>query len=192
MDFIRQEFQKIIQLSDAEWQALSVCFIREEFKKGDVLLKAHEICNYTGFLQKGLLKFYHIKDGDEKITAFWFPDNLISNYRSFIAEKPSTHYIEAITDGVLWKLYRKDLYALYDTHPTIDRMGRFIAEHLFLMVTERLDQFVADTPEERYEALLKKNSHLLQEIPQYMIASYLGVSPESLSRIRKRMSRKPS
>jgi hypothetical protein len=75
---------------------------------------------------------------------------------------------------------------LYDKHQTIERLGRLIAENLFLVVANRLDFFMFKTQAERYEDLVKRNSKLLSEIPQYMIASYLGMKPETLSRIRAR------
>ncbi len=80
----------------------------------------------------------------------------------------------------------QELNSLYDKHKNIERLGRLIAENLYLMVASRLDSFMFQTPEERYKSLIERNSRLLQDVPQYMIASYLGVKPETLSRIRGR------
>jgi CRP-like cAMP-binding protein len=126
------------------------------------------------------------KDGEEKITAFNFKGNFVTNYRSFLTGQPSDHYIQALLDSVIYIINLQDLQSLYDKHKNIERLGRLIAENLYLTVANRLDSFMFQTPSERYKELIERNSRLLQEIPQYMIASYLGVKPETLSRIRKR------
>lgn len=81
---------------------------------------------------------------------------------------------------------KKDLQQLYDEYKNIERVGRLIAENLFLGVTQRLDSFMHQSPEQRYMDLVNRNAEMLQRVPQYHIAAYLGVSPETLSRIRKR------
>jgi CRP-like cAMP-binding protein len=89
-------------------------------------------------------------------------------------------------DANIYKINLQELKSLYDKHKNIERLGRLIAENLYLSVANRLDSFLFLTPEERYKILIERNSKLLQEVPQYMIASYLGVKPETLSRIRTR------
>jgi len=89
-------------------------------------------------------------------------------------------------DSVIYKINLQALQDLYDKHKNIERLGRLIAENLYLIVANRLDSFLFQTLEERYKTLIERNSRLLQEILQYMIASYLGVKPETLSRIRGR------
>jgi CRP-like cAMP-binding protein len=126
------------------------------------------------------------KEGEAKITAFFFQGDFVSNYRSFLTGKPSDHFIEAMQDAAIYKINLQELKSLYDKHKNIERLGRLIAENLYLSVANRLDSFLFQTPEERYKTLIERNSRLLQEIPQYMIASYLGVKPETLSRIRTR------
>lgn len=89
-------------------------------------------------------------------------------------------------DSVIYKINLQELQLLYDKHQNIERLGRLIAENLYLTVANRLDSFMFETPKDRYKALIDRNSRLLQDVPQYMIASYLGVKPETLSRIRAR------
>ena len=188
MEQIRTFFEQLQPLSDEEWYALREGFERVEFTGGESLVREGQQCDFIGFMREGLVRFYHLKNGTEKVTAFWFAGDFISNYRSFLTRQPSDHHIEAITSGFYWRLRRNNLYALYDEYPVIDRLGRLMAERLYLMVTQRLDDLLQDTPEERYRQLLARNSKLIQEIPQFMLASYLGVSPETLSRIRKRIA----
>ena len=157
-----------------------------DIQSKEQILRKGEHCNFIAFIQKGSFRFYIDNEGEEKITAFFFNGDFVSNYRSFLTSKPSDHYIEALQDSVIYKINLQELQSLYDKHKNIERLGRLIAENLYLTVANRLDSFMFQTPSERYKVLIERNSRLLQEIPQYMIASYLGVKPETLSRIRAR------
>lgn len=185
---IRRYFERLLVLDEEEWKAMEQAFIRVEVSKKELVCEEGQVCDYIAFIESGLFRFYHIKDGNEKVTAFWFPSDFLSNYRSFISDQPSVHFIEAMEASTIWKLHKNDLEDLYKQYPNIDKLGRLMAEQLYIMVSQRLDNFLHDTPEERYLSLLKKGSRLIQDIPQYMLASYLGVSAETLSRIRKRIT----
>lgn len=186
MEFIRQYFNKFIKLSDSEWDDFEKCIIKANISKNEQILRQGEHCNFIAFIHEGSFRFYYDKDGEVKITAFFFQGDFVSNYRSFLTGKPSEHFIEAMQDAVIYKINLNELKSLYDKHKNIDRLGRLIAENLYLIVANRLDSFLFQTPEERYKTLIERNSRLLQDVPQYMIASYLGVKPETLSRIRAR------
>jgi CRP-like cAMP-binding protein len=186
MENIRTYFNNFIQLSDEEWNAFAACTQKEVIQKRDLILGEGKICDFIAFVEEGMFRFYYVDDGNEKVTAFFFPGDFVSNYRSFLTGQPSDHYIEAMKDSIVYKIRKSDLKTLYDLYPKIDRLGRFIAENLYLTVAKRLDAFLYASPEERYRELQLRNSKLLQEVPQYMLASYLGVKPETLSRIRSR------
>ncbi len=186
METLRLYFNKFIKLNDSEWADFEKCIVKATIAKNEQILKPGEHCNFIAFIHEGSFRFYYDKDGIEKIIAFNFKGDFVSNYRSFLTGKPSDHYIEAMQDSVIYKINLQELNSLYDKHKNIERLGRLIAENLYLMVASRLDSFMFHTPEERYRALIVRNSRLLNEVPQYMIASYLGVKPETLSRIRAR------
>lgn len=186
METIRLYFTKFLKLNDSEWNDFEKCIIKINVSKNEQILNQGEHCNFIAFIQEGSFRFYYDKDGEFKITAFFFQGDFISNYRSFLTGKPSDHFIEAMQDAVIYKINLNELNSLYDKHKNMERLGRLIAENLYLSVANRLDSFLFQTPEERYKSLIERNSRLLQEVPQYMLASYLGVKPETLSRIRAR------
>jgi CRP/FNR family transcriptional regulator, anaerobic regulatory protein len=186
MEQIRAYFNKFLPLTDIEWGDFAACFKKETFSKKEFLLREGETCDFIAFIAEGLYRFYYVQEGEEKVTAFFFSGDFVTNYRSFLTGKPSEHYIETLKPSTVYKLHKKDLLMLYDKHKSIERLGRFIAENLYLTVTARLDSFLHGNPENRYQELLNRNSKLLQEVPQYMLASYLGIKPETLSRIRAR------
>lgn len=186
METLRLYFNKFFKLNDSEWKDFESCLTKANITNKEQILKQGEHCNFIAFIQEGSFRFYFEKEGEEKITAFFFKGDFVTNYRSFLTGKPSNHYIEAMQDAVIYKINLQELQSLYDKHKNIERLGRLIAENLYLTVANRLDSFMFQTPSERYKVLIERNSRLLQEIPQYMIASYLGVKPETLSRIRGR------
>ena len=186
MNQIRAYFDNFLQLSDEEWNDFASFLKEEKYGKKEFLIRQGDTCDFIAFIGEGICRFYYVLDGEEKITAFFSTGDFVTNYRSFLTGSPSEHFIESLKPSVIYKMHRKDLNSLYDKYKNIERLGRFIAENLFLTITKRLDSFLHDNPEERYQELQKRNSKLLQEVPQYMLASYLGVKPETLSRIRKR------
>jgi len=186
MDLLRKYFDNFLKLNDKEWADFQVCLSKEFIPKSTQLLERGQVCDFIAFIHEGLFSFYKFENGEEKITTFFFAGDFVSNYRSFLTQLPSDHYIEALKDATIYKINLTQLNKLYDEQKTFERLGRLIAENLFLSVAGRLDTFMFDTPKTRYENLLKRNSKVLLEVPQYMIASYLGVKPETLSRIRSR------
>jgi CRP/FNR family transcriptional regulator, anaerobic regulatory protein len=186
LETLRIYFNKFLKLNDSEWKDFESCLTKVNITNNEQILRQGEHCNFIAFIHEGSFRFYYNKDGEEKITAFNFKGDFVSNYRSFLTGKPSDHFIEAMEDAIIYKINLQELNSLYDKHKNIERLGRLIAENLYLMVASRLDSFMFQTPEERYKALIERNSRLIQEVPQYMIASYLGVKPETLSRIRAR------
>ena len=183
---IKEGIDKIVKISDAEWQAFSECLHKEVLPKKTHILKEDERCNFIAFIEQGAFRYYHIKDGIEKVTGLFFDGDTMTDYTSFLTNQTSNHYIQAISDATIFKLYKTDLDKLYDKYKNIERLGRIMAENLSISLDRRLNSFLYLSPKERYEELITRNPQLIQQVPQYMIASYLGIEPESLSRIRKR------
>jgi len=132
-------------------------------------------------------RFYINHDGEEKIYDFSQENEYVCNYESFLPQKPSSKNIQALEDSVVFVISHNDLQSFYKNVREGERFGRIAIEYVFLQVLQDLSSFYTETPEVRYERFLKNHADLQQRISQYHVASYVGVKPQSLSRIRKRI-----
>ena len=187
LDQVKKFYSNFIPLTEENWNLLSPNFRVINLKKGDFLQKEGDICNDVTFCNKGLLKAYHVKDEKEYIEAFFSQDEYLSDYSSFLLRQPSKLYIEALEDCELILLDYDIIQILYDKVDSFQKFGRLMAEFLFTQISLRNNSLLFETPEDRYINFSKNRPDLIQRVPQYMIASYLGVTPEALSRIRKRI-----
>ncbi len=187
LDQVKKFYSNFIPLTEENWALLAPNFKVINLKKGDFLQKEGDRCNDVTFCNKGLLKAYHIKDEKEYIEAFFSQDEYLSDYCSFLLRQPSKLYIEALEDCELVLLDYEIIQVLYDKVDSFQKFGRLMAEFLFTQISVRNNSLLFETPEERYINFSKNRPDLIQRVPQYMIASYLGVTPEALSRIRKRI-----
>ena len=153
-----------------------------------------KICNEVGFILSGSFRFFFVKDGIEISNYFSFQNEFISSYRSFLKREPSLINVEAMEDSVVIYFSHSSVQELLGDGRIVlkmERFGRMIAEYLICCYEERVVSFVTQTPEERYRILLENGDDLLQRIPQHYLANYLGITPVSLSRIRKRIFASP-
>ena len=163
----------------------SVATIRN-IRKGNLILEPGEVGDRVSFINSGLIRMFHLIDGKEFIHAFFHENCYYSDYESFLSRKPSTRYSEALEDCELIEMNYDDLQHLYATMPECERAGRKVAEELFVMLSNKTSSFMMKTPADRYFEFLEQYPSLPQRVPQYMIASCLGITPEALSRIRNR------
>jgi CRP-like cAMP-binding protein len=186
---IKAYFTRLLpNLSGETWAAVESTLIHRRFERGETILAAGQTEGYVNYLEQGLVRMYYNQEGKERITAFFREDEMFSGYESFLSQRPMTYTIEAVEDTDLWSISKRDVQAMYDAHPEMDRFGRLIAEYLFIFITDMNHALATMSPEDRYLRMIKNRAAVLQRVPQYMIASYLGVTPEALSRIRKRIS----
>ena len=180
-------FRLMPHLTEAEWQALEERLTIKIYIKGDHIVKQGEVCNQVYFINSGFLRFYKIIDGKEISTGFMGANQYVSSYDSFLTRKPAFENIQALEDAESHCLSYDDMQFLYKQYPVYQMFGRVIAEQLFIWVNERTNALLLLSPEQRYENMINNQSEVLQRVPQYMLASYIGVTPEHLSRIRKKM-----
>jgi CRP-like cAMP-binding protein len=181
---------EFIDLTESEWLVFSESFIVKHYNKGEYLLKADDLCDYVGFVDKGFFTFFYLIEGVQHIRGFFFPNEFISNYSCFLLENKSKFNIQALEDSSVTLIHRDALFRSYKKLPKVQELSRNIVENLYIEVSEKYESFFLKTAEERYLELINSRPTIIQRIPQYMIASYLGITPEGLSRIRKRLAKK--
>ena len=182
--------QSAIELDPKEVDIIKLLFKEKSTKKGNFFLAEGQVCKHVGFIVKGLMRYYINHDGEDKTYAFAQENNFVCNNESFIPQTPSTKIIQALEDCEILQISYEDLKIFYKSIRQGERFGRLVIEQVFIQTLQDLSSFYTDTPENRYWQFIKKHPDLQQRISQYHIASYVGVKPQSLSRIRKRISTK--
>ncbi|QNR25183.1 Crp/Fnr family transcriptional regulator [Croceimicrobium hydrocarbonivorans] len=182
-------FSSISPLSPDEAQAIAGSMQTRSFKKGDFLLKEGQISGSTYFILEGCIREYILTDGEEKTTNFYTEEQWAISLNSFDQQIPAKHNWICAEDCEVVQGDEEQAQAIFKKFPRFETLSRTIMEAAFAEQREALNSYYTDSPEERYLKLLKSRPSLLQRIPQYQIASYIGVKPESLSRIRKRIAK---
>lgn len=163
--------------------------VERRLKKGELLQKSGTICPCIYFVEKGILRGY-IVDNNKKVTTWITSENqLVSSIRSLLLQVPTPENIEALEDCVLFGFDIADLQHLYDNYPEWNALGRKIAEYYYAFAEDRAFICRLSNATERYNYFMTNNGHLINRIPQMYIASYLGMTVENLSRIRKRLAK---
>ncbi|MGS2727535.1 Crp/Fnr family transcriptional regulator [Psychroserpens sp. BH13MA-6] len=173
-----------INLSDEGYNLLNGIAIEKNVDKNQILFFPNKPTNKILFLKKGLLRGYKIIDGKDYTHHFYFANWFATDFSSFLNGNPSQLFIESTEDSSYFEFQKKDLYSLYNQSHEIEKLGRLIAEKAFLATVEKLADLQLLDLHERYEALMLKNPDLFQRVPQKYIASFMGVSEQSLSRIK--------
>ena len=171
-------------LSDEEWAAIEPCLTKRVYQKNELLLRAGAICKKLYFLESGYLMYYVLKDGEEVTKYFTEPPYCFTSQRSFDNEIPTQDNILALEESVVWEMSRTHALDLLRFKGWSEFVRKLILEVQFY-TEEILDASQNKTAEERYLDLLDHNSIILQKASLKQIASYLGIAPQSLSRIRK-------
>ncbi len=163
---------------------------RKQFKKGDIIIREGQFVDTCYHVVEGCLRQYRIVDGEERSIFFFTEDQSILSLTQNNSIYLSNHYVDCIEDTTVTVMTSDNEKELYRRHPEVESMSRISLESMIKNHQEMFSDFIVSTPEERYLNLLETRPDLLGRVPQYHLASYLGVKPESLSRIRKRLAEK--
>jgi len=157
-----------------------------ELPKKHILLKKGKVCNYFYFVEKGLARNFFEEDGRELTNDIVLEGELLISFSSFISRQPSMETIELLEDSVLYAIHYDDLQQLYKTYPALEHTGRMIAEHYYNSLSTKNYRLKFSNTTERYEHLFNTKIEIVKRVPIGIIASYLGMSIETLSRIRSK------
>lgn len=190
MNKFKEYIETIANVTEKDWLVFSSYLKKREIEKKTTFLSIGQIENNISFIEKGKVRLFIPKEDEEKeITfGFSFQGEFVSAYDSFLTQTPSRFELETLADTTLWSISYNDLQEVYKTTKIGNTIGRFISERLFLIKSKREQSLLNETSEQRYLNLFKDRPNLLQQIPLKYIASYIGVTPQALSRIRKRIS----
>ena len=188
---LREHIERRVHLTDEEFNICSGYFIPKKFKKYQFLLNEGDVCRYLGFVNSGCLREYTIdKKGNEHIIQFAIADWWVSDLHSFLSGLPANYNIDVLQDSEILLLEKSAREELLDNCPKMERFFRMLLESNYVATNRRVADSLSETAEERYLKFIKTYPKLFEIVSQNQIASYLGITPQSLSRIRKELSRK--
>lgn len=183
-------FLKISNLTADEVRVLTESMTVQNFKKGSFLLKEGQLSNDTYFILDGCVRQFTVLDGNDKTINFFTEEQWIISLENFVSKTPSTFNLICVEDTTVVLGNEQKAQELFKQFPRFETISRQIMETVFLEQQALMTSYITDKPEQRYLKLLKSRPDIFQRVPQYDIATYIGVKPESLSRIRKKLLKK--
>ena len=188
MNVIFDQFNSILPISEKEINEIKPLLKTRTLQKDEFLLEANQLCNYMTFINKGSLRSFHLKQNGGYINLMLNSNNdFVSDLESFTMQTPSNVYIQAIEKTEITTLSKNDLEYLYKQNLYWNTLGRKLTEQVFIVSKRRLETLLYKKPKERYLELLKHSPEFLDKYSLTDIASFIGVTPQSLSRIRTKI-----
>ena len=185
---VSENIHQSVSLTEDEKLIVGRLFKQVTVIKNEFWIEEGKVCNHIAFVQSGKLRvFYHDTEGDEVTCYFAMPDSFISSYSSFLTNTSTKENISVMEDSVLQVISKKDLERLSEKIPKIHIWRRIITENIFIIMEKRIHMLQTQSAHERYENLMQENPEIVLTVPLQYTASYLGISPQHLSRLRKNL-----
>jgi CRP-like cAMP-binding protein len=188
MTTLTESINQIVNLTLDEKNAIEKAFDTLNIAKGDLWVKQGKICGQVAFVVSGKLRNFYFDEGGNEVTCFFVTeDNFVSAFTSFLTNTPTHENISALEDTVLRVISKKDLEELSILVPKMQIFRRVIAENLFIIMEKRIVTMQSHSAHERYEKMLRENPEIILTVPLQYTASFLGITPQHLSRLRKEL-----
>jgi CRP-like cAMP-binding protein len=184
---LRQNIHQYVHLTDLEFQEFTDKLVIRKLKKRQTFVREGEVCRYVGYIEDGLFRCLSMTDdGQERVEHFGVTGEWMSEYPSFPTQTPARQTIEALRESTVFLLSYDNLQLLFE-NPKVERLVRKLNESMSSENRLLINEIRHAAPEDRYRIFMQKRPDLIEQVPQYYIANYLGMTPVSLSRIRRRM-----
>ncbi|RAW03189.1 Crp/Fnr family transcriptional regulator [Pseudochryseolinea flava] len=187
-NLLRASISRVIDINDDEWKLVLQYFFPMRLKKREPWFTAGSACNEVAFVVSGCVRTYLMKDGNERSGQFFFENEWYTDYSTWLGKSPTTFGVDAVENAELLLINFRDLERLYKELPKFERFGRIMAESALWGLCIQKIAYMKDSAEAAYLQLLESRPNVIERVPQHMIASYLGIEPETLSRVRRKIS----
>jgi len=187
---LRKSIEKLAPIADEEWLEISQRWVECNTPKHDYLIRAGEIEKYFYYVHDGVIRGYILNNGNEISIGFSYNGDYSGAFDSFLDQKPTDFFLETITDVQMLRIHFNDLMKLFDQFKSMERWGRIFNANALIAMARRQVEVRAYSAEEKFERLATDSPHIFQLVPQKHLASYLGMTPETFSRLRKLRTKK--
>jgi len=192
MDLFKNYLKSISPITDEEFEKTSIMFRTLNLQKGEFFVQADKTCRQIGFILKGMMRIFYVNEKDDEITScFCSTGSFTTSYKSFILQEPSSQSIQALEDTVLLVINYDDLQLLYTQHPVWQLIGRTVSEHEYILLEHYVSGLNSESAKAKYLRFMKEYPDVNKKVQVEYIASFLGITRRTLSRIRKELTSEP-
>lgn len=192
IDYLKHLKNKILSYTQVDDEHLDYwlqVYQKIELKKGETLVSPGQLVKHFYYVAKGCIYYYKLEDGEQKVLEFYTDDVFFTDLPAYVKGTPSNYYLKASEATIVYAIQKSDAENSFEKSHQLERFGRLSMQEAFMKIFTRVERLSSRSNEERYLRLLEKRPDLMQRVPQYLIASYLGLTPVGLSKIRKRLGR---
>ena len=192
VDFLQNLKDKILSYNEVDDEHLEYwlqVYRKIVVEKGETLVSPGQLVDHFYYVAQGCIYYYKLEDGEQKVLEFYTDDIFFTDLPAYVRGTPSNYYLKASEDTVVYAIKKSDTERSFSKSHQLERFGRLSMQEAFMKIFTRVERLSSRTNEERYLRLLEKRPDLFQRVPQYLIASYLGLTPVGLSKIRKRLGK---